>query len=133
MTTTTPRLAGPLLAIAMLRRLQSTARDCGLEFGVKLSNTLEVENRREVFSADEKMMYLSGRPLHAITVNLAAVLADEFDGDLPMSFSAGASSSPVLSGEAGGPGEAATLLVVPAEVGAGKHLANPVRSGRKQP
>ena len=78
-------------AIPMLRRLASAANDSGLEFGVKLSNTLEVENRRDVFSPDEKMMYLSGRPLHAITVNLAATLADEFDGKLPMSFSAGAS------------------------------------------
>ena len=78
-------------AVPMLRRLQALARDCGLDFGVKLSNTLEVENRRDVFSPDEKMMYLSGRPLHAITVNLAAKLADEFDGNLPMSFSAGAS------------------------------------------
>jgi len=78
-------------AVPMLRRLQTTAKDCGLDFGVKLSNTLEVENRREVFSPDEKMMYLSGRPLHAVTVNLAATLADEFDGQLPMSFSAGAS------------------------------------------
>ncbi len=78
-------------AVPMLRRLRSVAKDCGLEFGVKLSNTLEVENRRQVFSADEKMMYLSGRPLHAITVNLAHKLAQEFDGELPMSFSAGAS------------------------------------------
>jgi len=77
-------------AVPMLRRLRSTAQDCDLEFGVKLSNTLEVENRRNVFSPDEKMMYLSGRPLHAITVNLAATLAGEFDGKLPMSFSAGA-------------------------------------------
>ena len=37
------------------------------------------------------MMYLSGRPLHAVTVKLAAILANEFDGKLPMSFSAGAS------------------------------------------
>ena len=79
-------------AVPMLRRLQSVALECGLEFGVKLSNTLEVENRRQVFAADEKMMYLSGRPLHAITVNLAYKLAREFDGQLPMSFSAGASS-----------------------------------------
>ncbi len=78
-------------AVPMLRRLQSVARDCDLQFGVKLSNTLEVENRRQVFSPDEKMMYLSGRPLHAITVNLAHLLAEEFDGELPMSFSAGAS------------------------------------------
>jgi putative selenate reductase len=78
-------------AIPMLRRLRSAAATSGLEFGVKLSNTLEVENRRDVFSPDEKMMYLSGRPLHAVTVKLAAILANEFDGELPMSFSAGAS------------------------------------------
>ena len=36
-------------------------------------------------------MYLSGRPLHAVTVKLAATLAEEFNGALPMSFSAGAS------------------------------------------
>lgn len=78
-------------AVPMLRRLRSMAAENDLEFGVKLSNTLEVENRRDVFSADEKMMYLSGRPLHAVTVNLAAKLASEFSGKLPMSFSAGAS------------------------------------------
>ena len=78
-------------AVPMLRNLQAVAKECGLEFGVKLSNTLEVENRRQVFSPDEKMMYLSGRPLHAITVNLAHQLANEFAGELPMSFSAGAS------------------------------------------
>jgi len=77
-------------AVPMLRNLRAIATECRLEFGVKLSNTLEVENRRQVFSANEKMMYLSGRPLHAITVNLAHLLATEFDGELPMSFSAGA-------------------------------------------
>jgi len=77
-------------AVPMLRNLRGVADECGLEFGVKLSNTLEVENARTVFDANEKTMYLSGRPLHAITVNLAGVLADEFDGDLLMSFSAGA-------------------------------------------
>jgi len=77
-------------AVPMLRNLQALAADCDLEFGVKLSNTLEVENFRPVFSEDEKMMYLSGRALHAITVNLAADLARDFDGTLPMSFSAGA-------------------------------------------
>ncbi len=74
----------------MLRRLCATADEGGLEFGVKLTNTLEVENLRHVFADSEKMMYLSGRPLHAISVNLADALSEEFDGDLPMSFSAGA-------------------------------------------
>jgi putative selenate reductase len=77
-------------AVPMLRNLRGVAEECGLEFGVKLSNTLEVENSGEVFDASEKTVYLSGRPLHAITVNLATELADEFDSDLLMSFSAGA-------------------------------------------
>ena len=77
-------------AVPMLSNLRTIAKEHGLEFGVKLTNTLEVENFRPVFDAAEKMMYLSGRPLHAITVNLAHVLAEEFEGDLPMSFSAGA-------------------------------------------
>ena len=78
-------------AIPMFTNLRSIAKASGLEFGVKLSNTLEVLNVRPMFDSGEKTSYLSGRPLHAITVNLANVLADEFDGDLPMSFSAGAS------------------------------------------
>jgi len=77
-------------AVPMLRNLKSVASECGLDFGVKLSNTLEVENSRSTFDEAEKTMYLSGRPLHAITVKLAHDLADEFDGSLPMSFSAGA-------------------------------------------
>jgi len=78
-------------AVPMLTNLKDVAQQCGLEFGVKLSNTLEVENSRGVFDAAQQMMYLSGRPLHAITVNLAHKLAEEFDGNLAMSFSAGAS------------------------------------------
>jgi putative selenate reductase len=87
-------------ALPLLNNLRTTARDCELEFGVKLSNTLEVENFRPVFDKKEKMMYLSGRPLHAITVNLAQVLAEDFEGDLPMSFSAGADcfNAPALLG-----------------------------------
>ena len=77
-------------AVPMLQNLRAVADDNGLEFGVKLSNTLEVENHRAVFDEGEKMMYLSGRPLHAVTANLASRLSREFDGELLMSFSAGA-------------------------------------------
>ncbi len=77
-------------AVPMIHALKDIARESNLHFGVKLSNTLEVENFRTVFDAEEKMMYLSGRALHAITVNLAQQLWQEFDGELPMSFSAGA-------------------------------------------
>lgn len=77
-------------AVPMFQRLRRTATECGLEFGIKLSNTLEVENIRTIFASTEKTSYLSGKPLHAVTTNLASALSDEFDGDLAMSFSAGA-------------------------------------------
>ncbi len=76
-------------AVPMFRRLQRVAADRGLGFGLKLSNTLEVENWRTVFDRDPTM-YLSGRPLHAVTANLALRLSEEFDGGLPVSFAGGA-------------------------------------------
>ena len=77
-------------ALKILNDLRARAAKKGVAFGVKLSNTLEVINHRKVFAAKEKMMYLSGRPLQALTVNLAAKLAAEFKGDLPMSYAGGA-------------------------------------------
>jgi putative selenate reductase len=77
-------------AIKILTDLRVKAAKKGVQFGVKLSNTLEVINHRTIFSAKEKMMYLSGRPLQAVTVNLAAKLAQEFKGDLMMSYAGGA-------------------------------------------
>ncbi len=76
-------------AVPMFDNLERAAAARGLAFGLKLSNTLEVENWRTVFDRDATM-YLSGRALHAVTVNLAATLADEFGGDLPLSFAGGA-------------------------------------------
>ena len=77
-------------ALNILNDLRARAAKKGVQFGVKLSNTLEVINHRNEFSKKEKMMYLSGRPLQAITVNLAAKLAKEFKGDLMMSYAGGA-------------------------------------------
>ena len=77
-------------AITILTDLRARADQKGVQFGVKLSNTLEVVNHRRVFDPKEKMMYLSGRPLQAVTVNLAAKLAQEFHGDLMMSYAGGA-------------------------------------------
>jgi putative selenate reductase len=76
-------------AVPMFRRLRDEAAARGVHFGLKLSNTLEVENRRSVFGRDP-MMYLSGRALHALTVNLALLLAEEFEGGMPLSFAGGA-------------------------------------------
>jgi len=76
-------------AIPMLRNLQEIARKEDRTFGVKLSNTLEVDNWRTQFEEDPRM-YLSGRALHPITVNLSRRISDEFDGGLLMSFAGGA-------------------------------------------
>ncbi|MCP4201665.1 MAG: FAD-dependent oxidoreductase [bacterium] len=76
-------------AVPMLHNLRRLAKEKGLVFGVKLTNTLEVKNFRDVFP-DDDMMYLSGRALHAATTNLAQTLAEEFRGDLLISFAGGA-------------------------------------------
>ncbi|MBP7674824.1 MAG: putative selenate reductase subunit YgfK [Thermoanaerobaculia bacterium] len=77
-------------ALPMVKRLAGAARAAGREFGVKLSNTLEVVNHRPVFPANEKMMYMSGRALHPLTLTLARLVDDELDGRVPISFCGGA-------------------------------------------
>ncbi|HEX2704164.1 MAG TPA: putative selenate reductase subunit YgfK [Candidatus Lustribacter sp.] len=74
-------------AIAMFRRLMALARELGLTFGVKLTNTFPVEVTRGELPADE--MYMSGRSLLPLTISLAAKLSREFAGTLPISFSGG--------------------------------------------
>ncbi len=77
-------------ALGIIERLQLTADAEGLFFGVKLTNTLESVNHKNVFPAHEQMMYMSGRALHPISVNVARKLQNEFEGKLNVSFSAGA-------------------------------------------
>ncbi len=77
-------------AIGIIQRLQQTADAEGLFFGVKLTNTLESTNHKTVFPAHEQMMYMSGRALHPISVNVARKLQNEFEGKLNISFSGGA-------------------------------------------
>jgi putative selenate reductase len=79
-------------ALSMLRELSDSATTHELVFGVKLTNTLAVANHRQVFDPSEGTMYLSGRPLHALTVQLAHQLAEDVDHPLLMSFSGGADS-----------------------------------------
>lgn len=74
----------------LLDDLRAAAAAKGVTFGVKLSNTLEVQNHRRVFSKRDTMMYMSGRPLHALTVNLADLIARTYGGELLMSFAGGA-------------------------------------------
>jgi len=75
-------------AVPMLKRLQSFAKEHDRQFGVKLSNTLGVKNKKKVLTGDD--MYMSGRSLFPLTINVARLLAEEFHGELSMSFSGGA-------------------------------------------
>ncbi len=75
-------------ALPMLERLIAFAKEQGKEFGVKLSNTLQSINRKGILPGEE--MYMSGRALYPLTINLAAKLAKHFKGDLKISYSGGA-------------------------------------------
>ncbi len=76
-------------AVPMLHRLQAVAKRENVHFGIKLTNTLESINHRKVFPETEKMMYMSGKALHPITILIAEKLQKEFAGKLDISFSGG--------------------------------------------
>lgn len=76
--------------IQLIRNLLAEAQKAGVEFNLKLTNTLETTNNKDLLPDTESMVYMSGRPLHVISMNLAAKLQKEFDGSLDISFSAGA-------------------------------------------
>jgi putative selenate reductase len=79
-------------AIKMIRSLQKVASANNLQFGLKLTNTLESVNNKNIFPGGVDMMYMSGRALHPISINVAKKLQEEFDGELMLSFSAGANA-----------------------------------------
>lgn len=77
-------------AIEMIQRLREIARQEGRHFGVKFNNTLVVHNRKRHFS--DPLMYMSGRPLHILAMNLVRRFREIFQESLPISFSAGIDS-----------------------------------------
>jgi putative selenate reductase len=76
-------------AIGLVDRLKSFAKQRGKGFGCKFSNTLEVLNHKTFFTPDNKVQYLSGQPLHVITLTLTDVFRQSVGADIPISFSAG--------------------------------------------
>lgn len=75
-------------AIPMIKRLIQFAKDHNKIFGIKLSNTLGVKNSLGRLPGEE--MYLSGRALFPLTINLAYEIAKEFEGKIGISYSGGA-------------------------------------------
>lgn len=76
-------------ALEMLQRLLQLAKEKDLGFGVKLTNTLGTVNNKGALPGDE--MYMSGRALFPLSINVAALLSRAFNGELPISYSGGAS------------------------------------------
>ncbi len=77
-------------AVHLIHNLRAKAREAKVEFNLKLTNTLEARNHKDVFAKSNEMMYMSGRPLHALALHVAMLLQEEFHGELDLSFSAGA-------------------------------------------
>jgi len=86
--------------IELIGELNQYAKDRGRRFGIKLTNTLVVDNTRG-FMPDETM-YLSGAPLHVLASSLLERLSSAMpgaldipghDGDIMVSFSAGVTKS----------------------------------------
>jgi len=74
--------------LEMLKRLKAFAAENQKDFGIKMSNTLPVRIAKSELPGEE--MYMSGRALYPLTINLAYKLATEFNGDLKISYSGGA-------------------------------------------
>ncbi|MDH3294240.1 MAG: 4Fe-4S dicluster domain-containing protein [Acidimicrobiia bacterium] len=84
--------------IELIAELNQYAKDRGHRFGIKLTNTLVVNNIKQWMPEDT--MYLSGPPLHVVASSLLQRLAEALpgvldipghDGDVMVSFSAGVS------------------------------------------
>lgn len=79
-------------ALQIIHTLKKAADKNKVYFGLKLTNTLECTNHKKVLPPEEKTIYLSGRALHPIAINLTAELQKDFNGLLDISFSAGANA-----------------------------------------
>ncbi|MBF0406373.1 MAG: putative selenate reductase subunit YgfK [Candidatus Riflebacteria bacterium] len=76
-------------ALKIIKNLKESSLKNGVDFSLKLTNTLESVNHKPVFPENEKMMYMSGRALHPVSINVAKKLQCEFKGELDISFCAG--------------------------------------------
>ena len=82
--------------VELVEELNQYAKDRGRVFGIKLTNTLVVDNQKKFMPDDT--MYLSGPPLHVLATTLLDRLTKALpgrlaipghDGDIMVSFSAG--------------------------------------------
>jgi putative selenate reductase len=81
------------MAKEIIAKLLQTAKENNLTFAVKLTNTLPVVNTRGVMPGEA--MYMSGKPLYPIAINVAKMIANEFSG-INISMSGGIDKNNVL-------------------------------------
>jgi len=67
-------------AISLIQELNQYAKDRGHRFGIKLTNTLVVDNHKQWMP--DQTMYLSGPPLHVLATAVLDLLADALPGQL---------------------------------------------------
>ncbi|MFP4555811.1 MAG: putative selenate reductase subunit YgfK [Bacteroidales bacterium] len=77
-------------AVQIIKNLQQTANENQLHFSLKITNTLESLNHKDIFPPNQERMYMSGRALHPLSISLAHTLQTEFNGTLDISLSGGA-------------------------------------------
>ena len=75
-------------AIPMFKRLLVLAKGHGVSFGLKLTNTFPVDVTRNELPGKE--MYMSGKSLFPLTMELCSRISKTFDGKMRISFSGGA-------------------------------------------
>lgn len=75
-------------AVPMFERLKALAESLNLEFGLKLSNTFPVDVKENELPSAE--MYMSGKALYPLTIELASRISGQFGGKMRISYSGGA-------------------------------------------
>jgi putative selenate reductase len=76
-------------SIEMCRRLHSLARQKGVGFGAKFTNTLETVNTAKDRRLPDDVKYTSGRPLHVISTELMLKFREAYGEPMEVTFSAG--------------------------------------------
>jgi len=120
------------IAKEIIAKLLKVGKDNGVTFGVKLTNTLPVVNTREVMPGEA--MYMSGRPLYPIAINVAKMIASEFS-DIKMSISGGIDKNNALDVFNSGitPITIATLFLQPKGYANNNVVLNEMKKSGKAP
>jgi len=109
-------------AVPMIGRLNKSAENKGVDFGVKITNTFPVKSGGLLPS---EYMYMSGKALYPLSINVANMLSMAFKGDLPISYSGGADAFNIERIYATGikPITVATTVLKPGGYGRAKQLS----------